>query len=113
MKWNLIPMPKSITSLPGTARNPAVREVIDPAMEKEHYRIRITEEEAVLTAGSETGIVWAKNTLDQLSRQFPEALPCVEIQDGPEYGYRAFHMDSARHMRPVEEMKKIITRTMR
>lgn len=108
MKWNLIPMPKRITCNPGTARNPALRERIDPAMEAESYRIAVTEEEVLLTAGSETGIVWAKNTLNQLSRQFPEGLPCVQIQDAPEYAYRAFHMDSARHMLPTEEMKKII-----
>ena len=108
MKWNLIPMPKNITCLSGKAVDPALRQVIDPAMEAEHYRIQISEKEAVLTAGSEAGLAWAKNTLDQLSRQFPEGIPCVEIQDGPEYGYRAFHMDSARHMLPLEEMKKII-----
>lgn len=108
MELNLIPQPLKITMLSGTSAVSAVTETIVPDLREEAYRLHIVAEGISLEAGSETGLIWGRKTLEQLGRQFPGELPCMEIADEPAYAYRAFHMDSARHMLPMEEMKKII-----
>ncbi len=108
MKWNLIPSPKSVTELEGCVKaNAPQREVLDTSMPTEAYVLRI-DEEITLTAGSVQGLVWARQTLAQLKAQFPEELPRLEIADEPLYPIRAIHLDSARHMLPIAELKKMM-----
>lgn len=108
MEWNLVPRPRIITPAEGSVPScTPIRESIDPTLEKEGYVLQIGEGIS-LAAGSEQGLIWGKNTLDQLKRQFPETIPCVTVQDAPEYPIRAMHIDSARHMLPIRELKKMM-----
>ena len=108
MQWNLIPFPKSIVPAEGCASCGApVTEAIDNALPREGYVLSVGQE-ITLKAGSAQGLVWARNTLAQLKRQFPEGIPHVTIQDAPDYPIRGMHLDSARHMLPISELKKMM-----
>lgn len=108
MQWNLIPKPRKITVAEGTCSPDApITEAIDAALPREGYVLRVGEGIS-LTAGSEQGLIWARNTLHQLKRQFPDALPRVTVEDAPAYPYRAIHLDSSRHMLPISELKKMM-----
>ncbi len=108
MQWNLIPKPKSIIPAEGIASpNAAVTETIDLTLPKEGYMLTVGECIS-LKAGSEQGLIWGRNTLAQLKRQFPEGIPCVTVTDEPAYPIRSIHLDSSRHMLPISELKKMM-----
>ena len=109
MELHLIPMPKSITVSPG--RCPAgapVRYAAGPALPAEGYTLSITETGITLTHADAQGRLWGEATLAQLRRQFPSEIPCMTISDAPAFPYRAFHIDSARHMRTIDELKTMV-----
>lgn len=108
MRLNLIPNPKSLSLMDGTVKTDNLQEAISAGMGKEAYSLQLTPEGISLTAGSEQGLIWGRNTLRQLRRQFPDGLPCMTVSDGPAYPLRAFHLDSARHMLPLSELKKMV-----
>ena len=107
MKLNLIPSPRSVTINDGFAPD-VVTQRLDPALAAEAYCLEADASGIRLSAGSDQGLAWAENTLRQLRRQFPEAIPCLTIADEPAYAFRSFHLDSARHFFPMSEMKKIV-----
>ena len=107
MELNLIPRPRAILPRTGIA-GAAVTTRIEPGLPAEGYLLEALEDGICLTAGSRQGLIWAENTLSQLRRQFPAGIPCLIIADEPAYSFRSFHLDSARHMRTMEEMKKIV-----
>ena len=107
MELNLIPRPRSLCFGEGIATG-IVSAYVDPALPAEGYRLEAGKEGIILTAGSDQGLIWAEHTLSQLRRQFPEGIPCLTIEDAPEYPWRAFHIDSARHMRTIDELKRIV-----
>lgn len=107
----LIPHPQNISVKPGhfhtSSENP--RKQISDTLTREAYTIHITEKEILINAGSQTGLYYADCTLRQLFLQYHNLLPCMEISDAPAKEYRSFHLDSARHFIPVEELKKMIS----
>lgn len=107
MRLNLIPRPKTVLEGKGFAGSTVVRS-IDTTLPPESYRLEATESGITLTAGSNRGLVWADNTLRQLKLQFPDRIPCLTIADAPAYPIRSFHLDSARHMLPLPELKKVV-----
>lgn len=107
MELNLIPRPRSLCFGEGVAAG-TVSAYVDPDLPAEGYRLEAGKEGIVLTAGSDQGLIWAEHTLSQLRRQFPEGIPCLTIEDGPAYPWRSFHIDSARHMRTISELKTIV-----
>jgi hexosaminidase len=106
MNLNLIPYPRCVTVTRGFAPDTVTKQV-DSALTAEAYRLEANSTGIHLTAGSSQGLIWAEHTLRQLRRQFPEAIPCLTIEDEPAYAFRSFHLDSARHFFPMSEMKKI------
>lgn len=110
MKLSIVPEPLSIKMREGTSsKDTKIKEVINFSMQAEEYRIDISEECIQLESGSESGLVFAKATLDQIILQYPEQLPCLTIKDNPAYEWRSFQIDCARHFIPVEELKKMIS----
>lgn len=108
MEWNLIPRPKSVISAAGVvSADAAVTEMIDASLAPEGYVLTLGEE-SVLRAGSEQGLIWGRNTLEQLKHQFPREIPCVTIEDEPAYPIRSILLDSSRHMLPISELKKMM-----
>ena len=108
MKWNLVPKPQSITQLEGYVPADApVQETVDADLPAEGYVLRL-DDGISLAAGSAQGLIWGRQTLAQLKAQFADMLPKAVIQDAPAYPIRAIHLDSARHMLPIGELKKIV-----
>lgn len=108
MELNLIPRPQRVICLTGSGSAAlSVETSLDDTLPKEGYVLRI-DETITLRAGSRQGLVWGRRTLEQLKIQFPDTLPRLEITDAPAFPIRAIHLDSARHMLPIGELKKMM-----
>ena len=82
---------------------------IDNSLEKEEYILKVCENGTInISAGSESGIFYAKQTIKQLEKEYGSSLPVCIIRDKPDFEYRAFMLDCARHMFPIDEIKKLI-----
>lgn len=72
----------------------------------EGYQLEIDEAGVRLTAKTETGLFYGKQTLLQLLT--PNGLPYVKINDQPRFTYRGLHLDVSRHFFDKEEVKKLM-----
>lgn len=109
MKLSIVPAPKRVEVFEGTASVHAkIHARIDSAMEGEAYRLRVGENGIELIGGSDAALSRARATLDQIGLRYGDALPCLEIEDAPAYGYRGFLIDCVRHFFSIEELKKMI-----
>ncbi|MBS7342662.1 MAG: family 20 glycosylhydrolase [Parabacteroides sp.] len=72
----------------------------------EGYQLEIDEAGVRLTAKTETGLFYGKQTLLQLLT--PNGLPYVKINDHPRFPYRGLHLDVSRHFFDKEEVKKLM-----
>ncbi len=105
----MIPQPKKIKRTEGAApQGSLAEERICPELGAEEYRISISKKGIRLAGSGETGLFYARTTLEQLRMIHGEELPCMEIEDWPDYSYRSFQIDCARHYFSVEELKKMI-----
>lgn len=78
-------------------------------MEEEEYTLEIAEGKTVTArGGSEKALFYAKKTFEQICFQYKDKLPVCKIYDKPEYKYRGFMIDCARHIFSIEDLKKII-----
>ena len=91
--------------------------VVNENLGTEEYALTITGKEVTIEAATHSGFVYATQSLKQLCP--PEFFakgkktsrlewPCLNIVDGPRFGYRGILIDSGRHFIPVEEVKKIL-----
>ena len=80
---------------------------INNELENEEYILSIDNDSISLEGGSERAVFYAKQTLKQLDNEY-DRLPICKIYDKPKYAYRAFMIDSARHMQEISEIKEII-----
>lgn len=103
----IIPIPKSAAKSDKTVKiNKTVYEN-DGNLKNEEYIIVIDENGYVkIKTNSESGKFYAEQTLRQIEKE-NEAPVCV-IRDEPEFEYRGFMLDCARHMISINEIKKII-----
>ena len=82
----------------------------------EAYNLIVTHEKVLVEGASAKGVFYGVQTLKQLlalqSEQEGEAsekgIPSVSISDAPAFDYRGMHLDVARHMFPVDFIKKYI-----
>lgn len=72
----------------------------------EGYQLEIDEAGVRLTAKTETGLFYGKQTILQLLT--PNGLPYVKIYDHPRFPYRGLHLDVSRHFFDKEEVKKLM-----
>lgn len=72
----------------------------------EGYQLEIDKAGVRLTAKTETGLFYGKQTLLQLLT--PNGLPYVKINDQPRFPYRGLHLDVSRHFFDKEEVKKLM-----
>ncbi len=105
----IIPQPKQIKELGGFCKSAeSIININDSSINlDESYKLEITQDGVKIYASSDRGFFYGKMTLKQLMIQCDGALPCLEIEDSPAFSYRGFMLDSARHMIPVEEIKKM------
>ena len=88
---NLFPVPKKVRitdSFCGT--DCMIEENIDCGLPEEGYRLVVCHEGIRISGGSETGLFYGRGTLDKLRRLYPDGLPCLEIEDAPDFPVRGF-----------------------
>lgn len=74
----------------------------------EYYRIKLTPENAVIEGASENAVKTGVRMLQRrLITKDTTTLPCVEIEDWPDYPYRGLMIDIARNFQSPEIMRKI------
>ena len=90
--------------------NGAIRLVLGPDAPDgpESYRLSITSDRIELAARDARGLFYAVQTARQLVAASPQAIPAVEIEDAPRFGYRGLHLDVGRHFFPVDFIKRYI-----
>lgn len=104
----LIPMPKSIQINTGSVSTGEVQivEKTDKALVPEGYRIKIDENEVVVSASDEAGKFRARTTLKQLSEN--GRWPYCAIEDEPSSRWRGVMLDEGRHFFGKEAVKNLL-----
>lgn len=76
--------------------------------EDESYRLKITQQQAVLSAANPLGMLRGLETFRQLLVSAPQGYeaPVVDIEDRPRFPWRGLHLDVARHFMPIEVVKR-------
>ncbi|HEV8415151.1 MAG TPA: beta-N-acetylhexosaminidase [Bryobacteraceae bacterium] len=88
-------------------RGKAFRFVLDRSLPEEGYRMRI-DPRGIVIAGRPAGLFYGAQSVLQLAAAHSGTtfiLPAAEIQDQPRFSYRGLHLDTSRHMFPVEFIK--------
>jgi hexosaminidase len=92
------------------SRRSAFRFLSDTSLPEEGYSLRI-EPRGVTVHGHPAGLFYGGQSLLQLAAVRSHSafvLPAAEIQDQPRFRYRGLHLDTARHMFPVEFLKQYL-----
>ena len=79
----------------------------------EGYEVSVSYDKIVISGKTSKGVFYGIQTLRQLmpasiAPQTDVSIPAVTIKDNPRFAYRGMHLDVARHMFPVEFIKKYI-----
>jgi hexosaminidase len=91
-------------------RRSAFRFLLDTTLPEEGYRLRI-EPRGVTIMGAPAGVFYGAQSVLQLAAARGGTtfiLPAAEIQDQPRFPYRGLHLDTSRHMFPVEFLKRYL-----
>ncbi|MFC0678496.1 beta-N-acetylhexosaminidase [Lysobacter korlensis] len=118
----LIPQPRQLHLFPGTFRfegESDIRSGIDPQLGAEEYMLTIDGNGVAISGGDDAGVFYARQTLRQLLPPTASGpldpidargvdLPHVHIEDRPEYPWRGFMLDVARHFLPAGFVLKVI-----
>lgn len=78
-----------------------LRQVQDPALSAQGYRLNIQAEQIVVEATTPAGIFYGVNTLAQIVKQSGQTLPCLEIADWPDFPVRGYMLDISRDKVPT------------
>jgi hexosaminidase len=85
-----------------------------PVQNDEGYRLGIGPDQVLISAGTPAGIYYAVRTFIQLlplkgdKKWRRISLPCLEIEDYPEFRWRGMHLDVSRHFFPADSIKRFI-----
>lgn len=80
----------------------------DASLKPEGYRLSVTTGGVEIVHADEAGAFYARQTLRQLLEGDGSSLPCCEIEDWPEYGWRGVHFDDSRHFFGRETLKGVL-----
>ncbi len=109
----LFPQPRSLQFTGGTLRpgkNAPVFKIHD-TLPAGHYTLVIAAAGIEIHAGDEAGLAYARDTLAQVRAQAGEALPCLEIADGPAFAERGYMLDISRCKVPtMDELLHLVDR---
>ena len=108
---SIVPNPVSVLGCGKSVNiqeNPAVKTRINKKMGAEEYYLDTHKGRIEITAGSEAGVFWARQTLAQMVAQCGDTLPGVRVHDYPRFSYRGAHLDCCRHFFSVDEVKQFI-----
>ena len=105
---DVIPQPQEVSVSPNVVQVSSVTSSLSAAMGCEEYRIDISKSGRVrIKAGSETGLQYARTTLEQMNSNCSGVHP-GRIHDYPRYAWRGFMLDEARHFSGPERVKFIL-----
>ena len=97
---------KAVQKIP-ISDNGIAMELYDNGLTGESYILEITQEKIALTADGVSGLFYGIQTLRQIFTH--DKIPCLHIEDKPDFGYRGFYHDVTRGKVPkVETLKKLI-----
>ena len=101
-----------------TSADADIRFRLDPDLAPEGYRLLVTDSGVLIEAATETGAMWAVQTVLQLlppaiHRAAPLpgirwAIPAVTVEDEPRFAWRGAMLDVARHFLPVRDVLRFI-----
>jgi len=80
-----------------------LRQVEDPAIPDQGYRLSIQPDQITVEASSPAGIFYGVATLSQVLKQSGQNLPCLEISDWPDFPARGYMLDISRDKVPTME----------
>ena len=84
----------------------------DTISNEEGYELKIGENSILIASKNSKGAFYAVQSLLQLmpikSNGLAIAIPCLELQDEPQFKYRGMHLDVGRHFFSVDFVKKYI-----
>lgn len=109
LNFDIIPYPKKIAIIGTEDMNTSDAElklISDPAVAEEGFRIDFDGKVFKVYFADESGKFYALQTVEQI-RALKKA-PAFKIEDSPEYEYRGFSLDCARHSFTVDEIKRLI-----
>ncbi len=112
----IVPLPTSISAVDGDPHSydgePSISAEIDPRASEnpEGYRLRVDAGGVRISAPTQAGLFYGRQTLRQLVAQQPGRIDAVEIVDHPRYAYRGMMLDVARHFHSVSTVKAVIER---
>jgi hexosaminidase len=100
---HLLPMPRHVTRHAGSHRGPATVTHVSPDFEprSQRYRLKIEPTGIFAAATDAAGQAYAQRTLDQLVSQFGDELPCLTIDDWPDFPVRGVMLDVSRDKVPT------------
>ena len=83
---------------------------VDPSLEKEEYRLKVTRSGITVRGGSGQGVFHGLQSLRQVLVECKDAgaLPLMTVEDRPFFGYRGMMLDVCRHFSTVDEVKEFI-----
>ncbi len=76
---------------------------IDPDLGPEHYLIGISRDAVAMRGGSPAALAHARSTLSQIMTQCGDSLPCLQIEDWPDFPRRGYMLDVSRNRVPTME----------
>ena len=84
--------------------------VAEPDLGREGYRLAVNPGQMTIHSPKPAGAFYAIQTLRQLIAQSSHGwqIPAVAVRDKPRFPWRGLHLDVARHMFPVEFIKRYI-----
>lgn len=106
---NIVPRPTKTTALTGevvlTGQN--VTKTIDTTMANpEAYRLTAKGDVVEIVGGSEAGLFYGLQTLEQITKD--GKVPAVIIEDAPRFAWRGMMLDVSRHIQDKEFVKQFI-----
>ncbi len=110
----LLPIPRKIELRVGELRmgnheddsqfHTRISRSIDPRVSRpQRYILQITPEAARIVAHDAAGLFYGERTLRQLTKLFPNSIPCMEIEDWPDFPARGVMLDVSRDKVPTME----------
>lgn len=81
---------------------------LDKLLGKEGYRMSISPDSIVIEGAADAGVFYGIQTLRQLAAQNRLNIPCLQITDKPEYSWRDFMLDEARHFKGATVVKQLL-----
>lgn len=90
------------------SKGAAVTLITDSGIPEEGYKVKVSSAGIEVAASTSAGFYYAAQTLAQMVKQNPVALPAVEINDSPRFDYRGMMIDVVRCYLPIDELKKLI-----